>query len=192
MSYANVKITNWGIKIDLQGLIFVAAMTAFSFVINTMAVPVAPSLWIKFGSVVGRFVGVCNGPLWNWLSTTVSVAYVGLLIHGDIAGIFAGGIAGGLWGSVVDKYFHPLIAIFPWLPSSLLVFATNVYITGYPVALGAQIFLKRILQAAIVGPVFTMLIAIPGIYKYMPLQYDSWVVRYWLLKMEEDLESLED
>ena len=90
MSYSSIKITNWGFKIDLQGLIFVAAVTAVAFVINTMAIPIAPSLWVKFGGIVGQLVGYCHGPLWNGLSTMASVAYVGIVIHGDIGGIGAG------------------------------------------------------------------------------------------------------
>ncbi|MHA2060447.1 MAG: hypothetical protein ACW976_06695 [Candidatus Ranarchaeia archaeon] len=186
MSYANVKITTWGVKIDIQGLVFVAAMTALGFVINTMVIPIAPSLWLKFGSLVGRFVGVCNGPLWSMLSTMVSVAYVGIVIHGDLPGIFAAGIGGGLWGSIVDKYFHPMIGIFPSIPGGFIMYYSNVFISGYPVALAAQVFLKRILSTAIIAPAFTVLIAIPGIWKYMPLEYDSWVVRWWLLKMDEE------
>ena len=66
------------------------------------------------------------------------------------------------------------------------MYYSNVFISGYPVALAAQVFLKRILSTAIIAPAFTVLIAIPGIWKYMPLQYDSWGVRWWLLKMDEE------
>ncbi len=184
----NIKVTSWGWKIDLQGLIFVAAVTALAFVINTMAVPVAPSLWVKFGGVVGGFVAVCNGPLWNALSGVVSVAYVGIVIHGDVGGIMAAGVTHFIT-SVSHRYFHPAVGVFPTVPiNGLVMFVTNIVISGYPVALAAQIFLKRIFQAGIMTPVFILLISIPGIYRYVPMYYDSYVVRWWILKIEEEQE----
>ncbi len=186
MSYSSIKITNWGFKIDMQGIIFVAAITAVAFVINTMAVPIAPSLWVKFGGIVGSFVGYCHGPFWNMLSTMASVAYVGIVIHGDIGGIFAAG-ASSFWGGIVDRWFHPAVGVFISTPvGGTIMFITNITISGYPVALAAQIFLKRVLQAGIMTPITLILIALPGIYRYVPMQFDSYVVRWWLLKLEEE------
>ena len=186
MSYSSIKITKWGVKNDLHGIIFVAAITAVGFVINTMAFPIAPSLWIKFGSIVTRFISVCHGPVWGALSTMASVAYVGIVIHGDVAGIFAAGLS-TLWGSFIDKYFHPMIGLFFSTPvGGTFMFVSNFYFSGYPLALAAQIFLKRVLTGAVVTPIFMVLMSIPGVYKYVPMQYDSWVVRWWLLKLEEE------
>ncbi|MHA2407408.1 MAG: hypothetical protein ACXACA_03440 [Candidatus Ranarchaeia archaeon] len=191
MSYMKIDVTSWGVKIDTQGIIFVAAVTAVAFVINTMAIPIAPSLWVKFGGVVGGFVAVCNGPVWNALSGMISVAYVGIVIHGDLGGILAAGCTHFVSG-VSHKFFHPAIGGFVTLPiNGMIMFSANLYISGYPVALAAQIFLKRIIQAGIMAPVFLILISIPGIYKYVPMYYDSFVVRWWLLKLEEE-QSMEE
>jgi len=189
MSFSSIKITKWGWRIDLQGLIFVAAISAVAFVINTMTVPIAPSLWVKFGGIIGSLVGFCHGPLWSMLSTFFSILYVGIVINADIGGIFAGA-AGGFIHGVVDKWFHPAIGVFITTPiGGTIMFFTNIYVSGYPVALAAQIFLKRVLQAGISTPITLILIAIPGIYRYVPMQFDSYVVRWWLLKLEEDAEK---
>ena len=186
MSYANIKITNWGIKIDLQGLIFVAAVTALNFVINTMVIPVAPSIWMKFGGSVGNFVSTCTGPLWATISTMVSVAYVGLLIHGDVAGIFVAGFT-GFAIAFFDKWVPPLVNVGLSSPlTGVVSILQQVFITGSPVALAVQIFMKRIATGVVNSLVFTLLYSMPGIYRYVPMYYDSWVVRYWLLKIEEE------
>ena len=186
MSYANIKITNWGIKIDLQGLIFVAAVTALNFVINTMVIPVAPSIWMKFGGSVGNFVSTCCGPLWASISTMVSVAYVGLLIHGDVAGIFVAGFT-GFAIAFFDKWVPPLVNVGLSSPlTGVVSIWQQVFITGSPLALAVQIFMKRIATGVVNSLVFTLLYSMPGIYKYVPMYYDSWVVRYWLLKIEEE------
>jgi hypothetical protein len=192
MGYSSVKITNWGIKIDLQGLIFVAAITALAFVINTMAVPIAPSLWIKFGSVVDRFITVCHGPLWATLSSVTAVSYVGIVIHGDIGGILAAGVWTG-WDTIMNRWLHPLMAVLPSFPvGASFMFWTNIYISGYPVPLAAQIFMKALMSTGITVPIFTLLISIPGIYRYVPMQYDSFVVRWWLMKMDEEDKELDN
>ncbi|MHA1916864.1 MAG: hypothetical protein ACTSUV_00910 [Candidatus Ranarchaeia archaeon] len=189
MSYSSIKITKWGINIDLQGLIFVAAITALGFVINTMAFPIAPSLWVKFGGIVSNFVSVCNGPFWTAISFMASTAYIGIVVHGDIGGIIGVGI-GALLGSTIDKYLPPLLSVIPTaIGTGAIMFTTNITISGYPIALATQILLKGIVVKAINYTLFTALIAIPGIYKYIPMYYDSWVVRYWLLKIEEDQET---
>ena len=71
----------------------------------------------------------------------------------------------------------------------VVMFSANYWFSGYPLALAAQIFLKRVLSAAIMTPIFLVLMSIPGVYKYVTMQYDSWVVRWWLLKLEEDAEA---
>ena len=186
MSYSSIKITKWGLKIDLQGIIFVAAITAIAFVINSMTVPIGPSLWIKFGGAVNGFVTVCHGPVWDMVSSMVSISYVGIVIHGDIGGILASGL-GSLWTGVVAKYFHPLFWLVLATPiGGAIMFFVNITISGYPIALAAQIFLKVVLTATINLPVFCVLISIPGIYRYVPMQYDSYVTRWWLLKLEEE------
>ncbi|MHA2059880.1 MAG: hypothetical protein ACW976_03790 [Candidatus Ranarchaeia archaeon] len=186
MSYSHIKITSWGVKIDLQGIIFVAAITALSFVINTMAIPVAPSLWMKFGSSVGGFVGVCCGPMWNALSTMASVAYVGIVIHGDVFGVFVAGLT-GFTVSVIDKWIPPLAnAVFSSPLTGMASLGQQIFLTGTPIPLAVQIFLKRIANAVISMIVFTVLYSMPGIYRYVPMYYDSWVARYWLMKLEEE------
>jgi hypothetical protein len=42
-----------------------------------------------------------------------------------------------------------------------------------------------ITKETITALLFTLVIAIPNIYKFLPLRYDSWVARYWILKMEQ-------
>ncbi|MHA1917469.1 MAG: hypothetical protein ACTSUV_04055 [Candidatus Ranarchaeia archaeon] len=186
MGFTNIKITKWGLKIDLQGIIFVAAITALAFVINTMAVPVAPSIWMKFGSSVGMFVSVCCGPIWSSLSTVASVAYVGIVIHGDIFGIFVAAFS-GFFQSVIDKFVPPLAnAVISSPLTGLISIWQQVFITGNPLPLAVQIFLKRIANAIISTIVFTILYSMPGIYKFVPMYYDSWVARYWLMKLETE------
>jgi hypothetical protein len=67
----------------------------------------------------------------------------------------------------------------------------QIFITGNPVPLAVQIFLKRIANAIISTIVFTILYSMPGIYRYVPMYYDSWVARYWLMKLEDE-EAKED
>jgi hypothetical protein len=178
-----VKITPWGVKIDLQGLIVVAAITAVAFVINTMAIPIAPSLWMRYGGVVSRLISVCFGPLWYTLTLILPVIYRNLIIGGFTP--FVSVVIIGVWGSVLDKYFPPLLAVFPHLPILSVSYFENLILLGYPQVLALQVLLKGILNTAITTLLFTLVIAIPHIYKILPLRYDSWVARYWLLKMDE-------
>jgi hypothetical protein len=108
----------------------------------------------------------------------------GIVILGDIYPFALFGII-GVWVSILDKYFPPLLAVFPHLPILSLSYFHQVYITGTPLALALQIFLKSITNTLITTLLFTLLIAIPYLYEILPLRYDSWVARYWLLKLED-------
>ena len=110
--------------------------------------------------------------------------YLGIIVYGIPENLTFVGIVGA-WVSVMDKYFPPLLGVYPTLPSLSLFYFNHLYFYGYPPALALQIFLKNILSALINTLLFTLVIAIPYLYEAYPLQYDSWVVRYWLLKMEE-------
>ena len=153
---------------------------------KSMAIPVAASLWMKFGSSVGAFVSSCCGPVWASLSTMASIAYIGIVVNADVFGILVGGFS-GFFQSIVDKFVPPLLNCMISTPiTGMVSIWQQIYLTGSPVPLAIQIFLKRIANAVISTAVFTVLYSMPGIYNYVPMYYDSWVVRFWLLKIEEE------
>jgi predicted membrane protein len=179
-----VKITPWGIWFDIQGLIYFAILLALSVLVNIFAIPIAPSFFMRFGGVVNQLISVCFGPIWYTLPLISSVVYVSIFIHGDFLGLLLAVIS-TVWVSVLDKYFHPLLALYPSQLARLLSYFYNTFISGYPQQLGLQLLLRGFFNAAITTLLFTLVIVIPNIYKILPLRYDSWVASYWLLKMDE-------
>jgi hypothetical protein len=183
----NVKISKWGVQIDMQLLIVFAVLSFLGWIVNTVAVPVAPSLWMKFGGVVIRFISVCGGPMWYALAqiSSIMTLYVGISPPGLLPDLLLAVIPSAVWTSLLDKYLPPLLGVYPALPSLSISYFTQVLISGYPPALAFQIFLKSIANTLIITLLFTLLIAFPYIHEILPLRYDSWVARYWLLRLED-------
>ncbi|MHA2408502.1 MAG: hypothetical protein ACXACA_09075 [Candidatus Ranarchaeia archaeon] len=184
MSKTNVKISPWGVWFDLRGLMFFVIFIVLSGIMNIFAIPIGPGFLMGLGSVIYRLISVCFGPLWYTLTLFLPIVYVAIFIHGDLIGVLLA-VTMGLWISLLDKYFPPLLALFPSLLTPFLSFFFNTFISGYPQNLGLQILLVTITKETITALLFTLVIAIPNIYKFLPLRYDSWVARYWILKMEQ-------
>jgi hypothetical protein len=94
-------------------------------------------------------------------------------------------IPSGVWLSILDKYFPPQLAVFPHLPILSLSYFDTLIFHGVPQPYALIVLLRGIINATITTLLFTLVIAIPHIYKILPLRYDSWVFHYWLLKMEQ-------
>jgi hypothetical protein len=184
MGFDRVKISSWGLQIDVPVLIAFAALTFVGWNINSMAIPVAPSLWMKFGGVVLRFVSVCGGPMWYALALFFPGPFGGIVNPIYFPDLIFAVIPSGILVSIFDKYVPPLLGVYPSLPGLLLSYFIHFYYAGYPLVLALQLLLKNIANTLIITLFFTLLIALPYINEILPLRYDSWVARYWLIKME--------
>jgi uncharacterized membrane protein len=174
--------TAWGINVDIASLVTIAALTALYYIVGFfITIPIGPTTFITFGEVFMWLGAALYGPVWGALIGGVGITYTAVVTFGQPLTILGLVIEGFLAGLFMKKLPLTISAVLAQLIASVFWYWNLAIVSGFGYELTMFIIAKGIVNQALNAVIASSVFAIPMIYKYLPVTFDSKPVRDMLM-----------
>jgi uncharacterized membrane protein len=171
------KPTAWGLNVDIAAFVTVAIFVVLYYVFSQVSLPIGPNTSLTFGEVFMWLGAALFGPIWAALIGSIGIAYDALIVSVSPLTILGLTLEGLLAGIFMKKLPLTGSAVLAQLSATPYWYWLLNIISGNNVEMTWLIISRGIVNQAFNAVIASLLLALPGITKFLPITYDSKPVR---------------